>query len=91
MTAAIDDLVRERNEIAGAHAGLGWNEQATGRRFEDRHLDHIALADPDERSGTRALTEGLEQRVGPEVGRGLDHFRADVDQGVVQDDGAAVP
>ena len=42
FAVVVDGLVGDRDEIAGANACLGWNEQAARRRFENRHTDCVA-------------------------------------------------
>ena len=90
VPGAVDELGREGNEVAGAHAGLGRDEQAARRQFEDGDLDDVAHADANYGRGTWPAAERLEERVRADVDRVLQDVVRDVDQRIVEHDGVPV-
>ncbi len=52
IAAVVDGLIGDGDEIAGANAGFGWNEQAARRGLEYRHADGVADAEAERLRGT---------------------------------------
>jgi hypothetical protein len=79
VSVHVDGLARKGNEIARAHAGLGWNEQPAGACLENGHAQDVADADA-KIPRPASVREGSQPRHG--LGQYLGHFRGDPDERV---------
>ena len=84
IALAVDRLIGQRDEIAGAAAGVGGNEQAARLRLEQGHLNGVADADLDLRHRLVPGAEGAKQRPGTGIVDQWQDAAVEIDERVIE-------